>query len=172
MSFELEIQATIILKKMLITRGYTLEEDSKEDFTVRGFTLKNRIICFICNEEKLSIQGIKEYMSIMNKENYNRCIIIYRESVTSSAKKSLEIMEYNIELFNISELQFDITEHELVPKHEKTTKEEKEELEKKYKRKLPNILHTDPICRYYFFQRGDYIRITRKDGNVIYRIVK
>ena len=102
MSFELEIQATIILKKMLITRGYTLEEDSKEDFTVRGFTLKNRIICFICNEEKLSIQGIKEYMSIMNKENYNRCIIIYRESVTSSAKKSLEIMEYNIELFNNS----------------------------------------------------------------------
>ena len=172
MSFELEIQATIILKKMLITRGYTLEEDSKEDFTVRGFTLKNRIICFICNEEKLSIQGIKEYMSIMNKENYNRCIIIYRESVTSSAKKSLEIMEYNIELFNISELQFDITEHELVPKHEKTTKEEKEELEKKYKGKLPIILHTDAISRYYFFQRGDYIRITRKDGNVVYRIVK
>ena len=37
MNFDLEIQATIILKKMLITRGYTLEEDSKEDFTVRGF---------------------------------------------------------------------------------------------------------------------------------------
>ena len=81
-------------------------------------------------------------------------------------------MEYNIELFNILELQIDITEHELVPKHEKTTKEEKEELEKKYKGKLPIILHTDVISRYYFFQRGDYIRITRKDGNVVYRIVK
>jgi DNA-directed RNA polymerase subunit H (RpoH/RPB5) len=30
-------------------------------------------------------------------------------------------MEYNIELF-ISELQMDITEHELVPKHEKLLK--------------------------------------------------
>lgn len=172
MSFDLEIQATIILKKMLFDRGYTIEEDSKENFTVRAFTPKNRMICFICNEDKLSIQGIKEYMSLMNKENYNRCIIVYRDSVTSSAKKSLEIMEYNIELFNILELQIDITEHELVPKHEKTTKEEKEELEKKYKGKLPIILHTDAISRYYFFQRGDYIRITRKDGNVVYRIVK
>ena len=171
-NFELEIQANSILKKMLINRGYELEEDSKEDFNVRGFKSKDKIISFLCEEEKLCIQGIKEYMSIMNKEQYNRCIIVYRDSVTTSAKKSLEIMEYNIELFSIFELQLDITEHRLVPKHERVSKEEKEYLDKNYKGKLPIILHTDPISRYYLFQRAEYIRITRKDGTVLYRIVK
>ena len=34
-SFHLEIQAINTLKKMLTDRGYILEEDSKEDFTIR-----------------------------------------------------------------------------------------------------------------------------------------
>ena len=32
---------------------------------------KDKIICFLCEEEKLCIKGIKEYMSNMNKEQYN-----------------------------------------------------------------------------------------------------
>lgn len=175
-SFHLEVQATITLKKMLTDRGYVLEEDSKEDFTIRCTKFGTRekdthkIISFICNDEKLSIQGIKDYMSIMNREGYNRCIIIYRDSVTSSAKKSLENLD--IELFSLQELQLDITQHRLVPKHERATKEEKEQLEKSFKGRLPTLLHTDPISRFYYFQRGEYIRITRKDGSVMYRIVK
>jgi len=168
--FELEIQANTILKKMLSDRGYTLEPESKEDFTLRGIKEKHKIISFICTEKKLSIQGIKDYMSIMNKEDYNRCIIVYRDSATSSAKKSLENMD--IELFSIKELQIDITEHRLVPKHERVSKEEKEYLDKNFKGRLPTLLHTDPISRYYFFQRGEYIRITRKDGTIMYRVVK
>jgi DNA-directed RNA polymerase I, II, and III subunit RPABC1 len=175
-SFYLEIQAIDTLKKMLTDRGYILEEDSKEDFTIRSTKIgvrekdTHKIISFICNDKKLSIQGIKDYMSIMNREGYNRCIIIYRDSVTSSAKKSLENLD--IELFSLQELQLDITQHRLVPKHERATKEEKEQLEKSFKGRLPTLLHTDPISRYYYFQRGEYIRITRKDGSVMYRVVK
>jgi len=169
--FELEIQATTILKKMLSDRGYILEPESKEEFILKGVKDDGKkIISFICNEKKLSIQGIKDYMSVMNKEDYNRCIIVFRDSATSSAKKSLENMD--IELFSLNELQLDITEHRLVPKHELVTKEEKEMLDKKYKGRLPTILHTDPISRYYFFQRGEYVRITRKDGTIMYRVVK
>lgn len=175
----IEINAVFNIKKMLIKRGYELieekeddEDDEDEYFIVKASKNKDRMISFICKEEKLSIQGIKDFMSIMNKKNFNRCIIVYREIVTSSAKKSLEIMDYNIELFNIYELQLDITEHYLVPKHEKVTKDEKENLDKNFKGKLPIILLSDPISRYYFFQRGEYIRITRKDGTVLYRVVK
>ena len=169
--FQLEIQATFILKKMLADRGYDVEE-LKEEFILRGEQLDKKMITFICKEHKLSIQGIKEFISIMNKENCNHCIIIYRDSVTSSAKKSLEIMEYNIELFSLNELQLDITEHRLVSKHERVTVEEKEYLEKTYKGRLPILLTTDPISRYYTFKRGEYIRITRKDDTVVYRFVK
>lgn len=172
MTFALELKANETLKKILLDRGYTLEEESKENFSLRGYKDKNHIITFICTDDKLSIQGIKEFISIMNKEKCLKCIIIYRDSVTSSAKKSLEIMEYNIELFSINELQFNITEHRLVPLHERVSKEEKENLEQNYKGKLPIILSSDPISRYYYFQRGEYIRITRKDGTIHYRVVK
>ena len=46
--FDKEIQALETVKEMLIDRGYTLEEDSKEDFIVKGRTSKHTIICFIC----------------------------------------------------------------------------------------------------------------------------
>ena len=133
---------------------------------------KNIILCFLSEEDKLNIQGIKEKISTMNKENAERCIIIYRTSVTSSAKKSLETLRYHFELFGLHELQLNVTKHRLVPRHEKASQEEKTELDKSYKGKLPIILHTDPVCRYYAFQRGDYIRITRKNGTIHYRVVK
>lgn len=170
-NFDLEIQANSILKEMLIDRGYIVEE-SKESFSIKGYKDDKIIITFICNEDKVSIKSIKDFMSIMNKFDYHSCIIIYRDSVTSSAKKSLTIMNYEIELFNINELQLNITKHRLVPKHEKVSLEEKEMLDQKYKGKLPIILHTDPISRYYLFKRGDYIRITRHNGIVLYRLVK
>jgi DNA-directed RNA polymerase subunit H (RpoH/RPB5) len=171
-TFDLEIQANKVLKKMLERRGYTDIEESKEDFTLKATKDVKKMISFICTQEKLSIQGIKDFMSVMNRENCNCCIIVYRESVTSSAKKSLEIMEYNIELFSIRELQFDITEHRLSQKHEHVTPEEKKELDEKYKGRLQVLLHTDAMCRYHAFQRNQYVRITRKGGLVVYRIVK
>lgn len=169
---EKRIQACRILRKMLIDREYTLEEDSKEDFSIRGYKGSSKIITFLSEESKLTIHIIKEYISIITKEKYDKCIIVYQDSVTSSAKKSLEIMEYNIELFSLGELQLNITEHRLVPLHERASKEEKEYLEKTSKGRLPFILLTDPVCRYYYFQRGEYIRITRADKSVIYRVVK
>ena len=79
-------------------------------------------------------------------------------------------MKLNIE--KIHELQINITRHRLVPRHERVLISEKEELERNYKGKIPVTLHSDPVSRYYSFERGEYIRITRKDGTMIYRIVK
>ena len=173
MSFCLELQANHVLKQMLSDRGFVDIEESKENFSLFARDSQDKkMITFICEEDKISIQSIKNFISIMTKDDYHYCIIIYRDSVTSSAKKSLEIMEYNIELFNINEIQINITEHRLVPKHERATREETEMLDKNYKGKLPIMLHTDPISRYYHYKRGEYIRITRKNGIVLYRMVK
>ena len=160
------------------TQSEQNDDDHKEEipsYVIKAFHTtnhKNIILCFLSEEDKLNIQGIKEKISIMNKENADRCIIVYRTSVTSSAKKSLETLRYNFELFGLHELQLNITKHRLVPRHEKASLEEKNELDKSYKGKLPVLLHTDPVSRYYAFQRGDYIRITRKNGTIHYRVVK
>lgn len=181
---QLENQAIKVLSEMVIDRGYKIdylqnydiyekdEKENKESFFIKASMNDDIILCFINEEEKLNIQGIKDRISIMNKEGANACIIVYRSSVTSSAKKSLETLEYEFELFGLHELQLNITKHRLVPRHSRVLPSEKEELDKKYKGKIPVILSTDPVSRYYSFKKGDYIRITRKDGSVIYRMVK
>jgi len=180
----LEIQAIKVLYEMILDRGYIIDYIDKDYLDRESYCLKgtknnientnnsNTILCFINGDDKLNIQGIKDRISIMNKEGSTKCIIVYRSSVTSSAKKSLETLEYDFELFGLHELQLNITRHRLVPRHERVLLSEKEELDRNYKGKIPVILHTDPVSRYYSFERGEYIRITRKDGTMIYRIVK
>ena len=65
--------------------------------------------------------------------------------------------KYILEFFTDSELQVNITEHELVPKHIALTPEEKKELFDKYKLKenqLSRIQLDDPVVRYLGLQRG------------------
>jgi len=188
----LEKQAIKILIEMVINRDYKIienyteidelpveshsqseyipvESHSQSEYILKCEKNNKIILCFLCKEDKLNIQGIKDKMTVMNRENANQAIIIYREGVTPSVKKSFETSNYVFELFNIKELQINITQHRLVPKHEKVPMEESFQ---KIKDKIPNILSTDAISRYYNFQRGDIIKITRKDGSIIYRLVK
>jgi len=72
----------------------------------------------------------------------------------------------------------DIFKSELVPKHEILTKEEEEELLKKYKitkKQLPKILSTDPAVKAIGAKKGDIIKITRKSQTAgetyYYRVV-
>ena len=171
-------QAIKVVTEMLIDRDYKnikLNDEENSYCLKASKSSKDKdetILVFINEDDKLNIQGIKDKISFMNKESANRCIIIYKSNVTSSAKKSLETLEYDFELFALHELQLNITRHRLVPRHSKILPSEKEELDNKYKGKLPILLHTDPVSRYYCFKRGEYIRITRKDGSIMYRIVK
>lgn len=179
---DMEKQAVLVLSDMLKDRGYTLQYVDKDCTKQETYCIKANktgtndwVICFINDEEKVNIASIKERIAIMNKEpeTYTRSIIVYRSSVTSTAKKSIETLEYNFELFGLNELQVNITQHRLVPPHHRVTEEERKMLEEKFKGKLPQILTTDPVARYYNFQRGEYIRIHRKEGrDIAYRVVK
>lgn len=175
----MEGQSIKVLTEMIVDRDYHIDyissntTEPEQPYCIKAHNFQNEIIlCFLSEEDKLNIQGIKDRMGIMNREGATKCIIVYRTSVTSSAKKSLETMEYEFELFSINELQLNITKHRLVPRHSKVTESEKMELDKNYKGKLPFLLQNDAVCRYYAFEKGEYVRITRKDGSIIYRVVK
>lgn len=174
---EMEKQAISVMEEMLIDRGYNIQYIDHElthehQFCVKANRNNDWLLCFINEEEKVNIAGIKDRISILNKEAANHCIIIYRSSVTSTAKKSIETLEYVFELFGLNELQLNITRHRLVPRHCRVTEEERQMLDSKYKGSLPQILTTDPVCRYYSFARGEYVRIHRKNGTIMYRVVK
>lgn len=165
-----------ICLEMFEQRGYEIVEQDDE----RILAIKedgNQICAFISkNMTKFNVDRIQEYISMIKKMDIWHCIIVYKDSATPIAKKVVEdSKEIIIELFNEDELQYNITKHFLVPLHELLYKKKSKECDtfkKKYSDKFPVILKTDPIARFYFYDKGDVIRVTRKDGYITYRIVK
>ena len=93
-------------------------------------------------------------------------IFIVNDKISASNMKSMNALNINMQIFNIRELQFNITKHVLVPKHELVTNsEEIEDIMKTYslksKSQLPLILKSDPVSRYFGLRTGDIVKITR-----------
>lgn len=156
------------IDSMLRKRGYT------EIVSENNMTYGDQKICVFYNtSQKFSVDRIEEYVNILNNIKIKNAIIVYKETVTPVARRVIdELPDFSIELFNENELRYDITEHRLVPKHEKISRAEAVEFKKKFGTRIPVILKTDPVARFYSFQRGDIIRITRADGNISFRLVK
>lgn len=175
---EMEQTAIGVIEEMLIDRGFTIQfldrDLTREDnqYFMKANKMNEWVICCMNEEEKVSIADIKKRISVLNREGASRCIIVYRSSVTSSAKNSIETWDFNFELFGLHELQLNITRHRLVPRHSPVTESEKVTLDKDFKGKLPTLLTSDPVCRYFAFNKGEYVRISRKDGSIMYRVVK
>jgi DNA-directed RNA polymerase I, II, and III subunit RPABC1 len=89
-----------------------------------------------------------------------------------------ESLKKDISFFNINEIQYNVTKHVLVPKHERiTTEEEKAAIKKSLQLgsllQLPLIHISDPVVRAIGGQINDIIKITRHsaDGgeHIVYR---
>lgn len=165
------------VRNMLEQREYTIRQVDEEKFI--GTNEENKsIVVFTTLIEKFNVDRIKEKIVILNAINENHCIVIYNDSITSIAKKSIEnSIDKKFELFTLDELQYNITTHRLVPKHVKLSDKEATVFKKRYGVKFPVILTTDPVSRFYNFQRGDIIKIIRKDSStdfpfITHRIVK
>lgn len=156
---------------MLTQRGYNIIENDDEKMI--GEIDNEKICIFLLIAVKLNVNRIQEYIGMSKALDIKHCVIIYGESVTPVANKVvLNSKDIEIELFNEQELQYNITEHTLVPKHIKLNKEETVEFKKKYGTKIPILYNIDPISKFYKYNPGDIIKIIRKNGFIGYRIVK
>ena len=85
--------------------------------------------------------------------------------MTPSANKLIPtVSPATIEIFQENDLIVNITHHELVPKHLKLNREEKELLTR-YRLKesqLPRIQREDPVARYLGLKRGEIVKIIRR----------
>jgi DNA-directed RNA polymerase I, II, and III subunit RPABC1 len=102
-------------------------------------------------------------------------ILVYEGTPTPAVKAviaNLPELEVAIELFHADDLQFNITKHELVPKHEKLPLQEAKEFKACYGTNIPTLLRTDAVVRFYDFHKGEIIKVTRKNSAISYRIVR
>jgi len=121
---------------------------------------------FFHKEAKVGVKDIREYTERMERDRVFRAILVVMKDLTPSGRKGLEVIQshFRLEWFLENELQVNITEHILVPKHEVLTSEEKRALLTRYKLKpsqLPRILWKDPVARYFGLQNGQVVKITR-----------
>ncbi|KAL7720927.1 ATP-cone domain-containing protein [Entamoeba marina] len=132
---------------------------------VLGEDSSDGIIVFFAKDDKLKVETFTNYLGEVETQGCTKAIIVYHGQLSSVVKQSIERSKCQWEVMQEDELIVNVTKHVLVPKHILLSNEEKEALKKKYQvtvSQLPRLLKTDPICRYYGFQRGDVIKIVRK----------
>ena len=64
----------------------------------------------------------------------------------------------------VEKTEFDVTKHEMVPKHEILSEKEVEKILKKYRvkaRQMPRINTTDPVVKAIGAEAGNVLKITR-----------
>lgn len=154
------------IRSMMFKRGY-IEKDTNE--TTLTFISENDTI-FVYFYDKIDMKlltTIKE-----------KCILVVEKDLSSTLKGYIREHKLPIEMFKESELLFDITNHVLVPKHERLTNIEKEQFYKRYNindSQVPRMSLEDPIARFYGAKKGDIFKITRPSETMAsyttYRIV-
>jgi DNA-directed RNA polymerase subunit H (RpoH/RPB5) len=142
-------------------RGYT--DIMKHDDRITGTKSCGNKVCAFFLDSSFNNDRLKEYISLMNQFTVQHCLVVVRDGITPHAKNAIKLLsEITLEIFSESELQYDITKHRLQPnKFERLPDEAAANFKKKFGFKGAAMLRTDPIARFYLYQKGDIIRIHR-----------
>lgn len=168
-----------VLYEMLSDRGYDRVELDTPDNIVVSNGHDKILVCFVY-DQKVSVKKIKSIKDIIDVGTYACMILIYKSMITAFARQFIvtDVNNLNVQLFSENELSFNITKHELVPKHEVLSNKERNEILLRYRATLKNfplILSSDPVARYYGALTGTMMKITRKSPTageyVLYRVV-
>ena len=185
--------------EMLEDRGYEVSEEDKnmnyEDFTNRleenaiqliathrMNPVKMVYVAFILDAKSFSKKDLVALKALMDDKYPTNevTVIIVQDKQTPQIAKELLNDEYKLyEIFSMKNLMFNITHHEIVPKHILLNQEEVEMILKQYqttRAQLPKLLTTDPVAKYYGMKAGDVCKIIRQSPmtgeSYYYRILK
>ncbi len=161
--------------EMLQQREYKI---TKRDDPTRILAMKpdgTQMAVFFTDVSKFNVKNAQVCIAEMNDMDIFHSIIVYKDSVTAFTRKAIsKSIEMKIELFAEKDLQYNITKHRLQPIFEKLPDEEAEAFKKKFGVKFGVMRSDDPISRFYAYNRGDVIRVTRGETIkfVTYRLVR
>lgn len=156
------------VKKMLFRRGYNAAAVHDH---ANGGPHKSIAHCLIYDGVaavyfiegvKVNIEIIKSIVSTNNNNNngVKKFILVYDKSLTPDAKNATTINNvFAFELFHYDEMAFDI--YDIIDAHELYDGEAFKE-----RNKLPIILATDRVARYYAFKKGDIVIVRYGDDDI------
>jgi DNA-directed RNA polymerase I, II, and III subunit RPABC1 len=152
-----------------------------KDFQSNVTVVNPSLIVIKLEDLKVGINSVKTISTHMENYNVSHCIVLYNNSITVFAKNEIQKLQSEsktIEMFLYTDLMYNITKHELVPKHILLSMKDKQEVMKKYKvtdKQIPYVLKTDPISRYFNAKPGMLFKIIRSSNityqSIYYRIV-
>ena len=191
-----DVKTTII--KMFVNRGF-INPDNKDKYIAKLIADENDDLEYIVNLDtsknyNTEIKNKKVYIKIFNYKissvsekspigefikKYNKEYkFIIVQDITGKTEEMINSYDTQVEIFKFNKLQFDITEHMLVPPHEVLTKEEGENVLETYrarKRDMPLIRSNEDVAKYYNMKPGEITRIYRTSPltceAVAYRLV-
>jgi DNA-directed RNA polymerase I, II, and III subunit RPABC1 len=159
--------------EMLTDRGIDIGNVTKQHVQdILETEYLNPVIEVVINKIKViyytpqKLKGVEIRKNFEDEVPYDLYILVLQENITQNNLKMINGLNINVEIHLITKLQFNITKHELVPKHELIRDKAKiDEILETYKLKnkyqLPIILKSDPVARYYGMKNGDVVQITR-----------
>jgi DNA-directed RNA polymerase I, II, and III subunit RPABC1 len=124
----------------------------------------NDVKVIYCLTSKAKWSEVKKHFE--DDTPYSLYICIIKDKLSQNNAKMLTGLKLNLQLFDIKVLQFNISRHELVPKHEiirdeSVIKNIIAQYSLKSKFQLPIILKTDAMAKYLGLKNGDVIKIVR-----------
>lgn len=158
------------VKIMMLRRGYLDSEinfiDEKPRFEIHSTSdQRGSLSIFFIEKTKVSIQVFK---SIISTALYKHIMIVHEYAMTPDTLKNFNMntnyknnfFPYFFERFTFEEMSYDpidiVVPHKLV------------EDNKLFSHKLPIILVTDIIARYYLFTAGNVVS-TKEENGIMYR---
>eukprot|EP00397_Hematodinium_sp_SG-2012_P066262 GEMP01098720.1.p1 GENE.GEMP01098720.1~~GEMP01098720.1.p1 ORF type:complete len:219 (+),score=39.23 GEMP01098720.1:23-658(+) len=132
-------------------------KDDKED----------KIIVYFPDENKrVGVKPVRVLAERMEEFKITKAIMVVRQPLTPFARTAIQetLGRMRIEVFHQNELVVNITKHDLVPKHQPMSDEDKQFLLDRYELKqsqLPRIQYNDPVARYFGLQKEQVVKIIR-----------
>lgn len=169
-------KATQYIDLMMERRGFKFEKPLDLLFFSYTNEHSSTIVCIFPND-KLSIETLREIIQFCENQRCRNVVLILQNAWSSNCKKIFENLTFfSLEIFYLKEFQYDLTSLYYFVPHEKI-KDGKLliEIKKTFGSAMPVLSKNDVVSRYYNFQKGDIIKITRNDFDIptiSYRSVK
>tara|TARA_Y100001972_G_scaffold74336_1_gene90388 strand:+ start:497 stop:1093 length:597 start_codon:yes stop_codon:yes gene_type:complete len=168
-------RCVITLQTMARKRGFKIQgdQDCAELLTMFHKHLLYRndaqqrllVLLLDTRKPKVTVAHTRHLQKWLEANPISQIVLVSVKPPTPTARDELHALHAQHYCYN--QLLIDITEHALVPLHRQLSANETRDLLHKLNTpvdKLPRLLDSDPVCRFYNFPLGAVIAIERRNG--------